>query len=49
MATVSKPDKEQVRAYLQQRRQASAQPPSMSDIRRRLGWHLIVPRQLAPR
>jgi len=49
MVTVSKPSKEQVRAWLRQRRQASAQPPSMSDILHRLGWHLIVPRQLAPR
>jgi hypothetical protein len=49
MYTVSKPSKEQVRAYLQQRRQASAQPPSMSDIRHQLGWHLIEPRQAAPR
>jgi hypothetical protein len=49
MYTVSKPSKEQVRAWLRQRRQASAQPPSMSDIRHQLGWYLIAPRQLAPR
>lgn len=35
-----KPQKEQVRAFLQSRQQAKTAPPSIEEIRRQLGWFL---------
>jgi hypothetical protein len=36
----TKPTKEQVRAYQQERQRATTPPPSPEQIRRELGWHL---------
>jgi hypothetical protein len=36
---ISKPSKEQVRTYTEQRRASKAPPPEPEEIRRQLGWH----------
>jgi hypothetical protein len=41
MKTVNRPTKEQVRVWLQERRQGRAQLPGREQIRRELGWELI--------
>jgi hypothetical protein len=41
MATTTRPDKEQVRAWMAERQQQSAPPPAPEDIRRQLGWWLV--------
>jgi len=38
--TVTQPSKEQVRAYLENRRAEKKMPPSLEEIRRQLGWDL---------
>jgi hypothetical protein len=38
--TVAQPSKEQVRAYLENRRMEHKMPPSLEEIRRQLGWDL---------
>ena len=40
----TKPSKEQVRAYTQQRAKSSSPPPSIEEIRRQLGWGLVPER-----
>ncbi|MBA5639084.1 hypothetical protein H3H37_18655 [Duganella sp. LX20W] len=42
MDKVKQPSKEQVRQYMEQRRAANDPPPSMDEIRRQLGWQLVV-------
>jgi hypothetical protein len=37
---VARPSKEQVRAYLENRRMEHKMPPSLEEIRRQLGWDL---------
>lgn len=44
MNTTTKPSKEQLRQFMQQRRQTPEPPPSMAEIRRQLGWYLLAPR-----
>jgi hypothetical protein len=41
MAKVKQPSKEAVRAYLQERLQSRSPPPSIEEINRHLGRHLI--------
>lgn len=41
MNDVKQPTKEQIRQYMQQRREAKYPPPSMQEIRRQLGWELV--------
>ncbi len=36
----AQPSKEQVRAYLENRRAEKKMPPSLEEIRRQLGWDL---------
>jgi hypothetical protein len=40
-ALIRNPSKEQVRAYLGNRIAERTAPPSLQEIRRRLGWQLI--------
>jgi hypothetical protein len=35
------PNKEQVRAFMQQRQKEKSPPPSPEEIRRMLGWGLV--------
>ena len=37
---MSKPTKEQLRAYLQTRHESKTPPPSPEEVRRQLGWNL---------
>lgn len=41
MDTMHRPTKEQVRQWLQERRQGNAALPDREQIRRQLGWELI--------
>jgi len=41
MANTTNPSKEQVRLLMQQRRLSSLPPPTMEEIRRRLGWNML--------
>ena len=41
MPQTSKPSNQQVRTWLQQRRQDGTPPPSPEQIRRELGWGLV--------
>ncbi len=44
MSTITKPvSKEQVRSYMQQRQKERTAPPSIEEIRRQLGFGMIVP------
>lgn len=43
MTTTTHPSKESVRAYLERRWSEEDAPPDMDEIRRQLGWGLIVP------
>lgn len=38
---ISKPSKEQVRTYTEQRRKAGTPPPAPEEVRRQLGWGLL--------
>lgn len=49
MDTITKPSKEQVRTFMEQRRHTPAPPPSIAEIRRQLGWHLADARPLHAR
>ena len=40
MKTRNQPTKEQVRHYLETRRTQASPPPSITEIRRQLGWGL---------
>jgi hypothetical protein len=44
---VIQPSKEQVRAYMAARGNASRPPPAPADIRRQLGWKLAPPQPTA--
>jgi hypothetical protein len=44
MTEVKHPSKDRVRQYLARRARDSRPPPSPEEIRRELGWDLIVPR-----
>lgn len=37
----TRPSKEQVRHWTQQRSQSQVPPPSPADVRRELGWNLL--------
>jgi len=39
MAHCTRPTKEQIRAWLAERRQAGAPFPACEQVRRQLGWH----------
>lgn len=43
MATFTHPPKQLVRAYLERRKLAGKPPPSPEEIRRQLGWGLLIP------
>jgi hypothetical protein len=43
MTQTTKPQKEQVRALMAARQKATTPPKTPEQIRRELGWHLIVP------
>lgn len=40
MPPIKQPTKQQVRDYMERRREANKPPPSAKEIRRILGWHL---------
>lgn len=42
MIMTTKPTKEQVREYMERRQAQHLPPPSRQEIRRQLGWDLIV-------
>lgn len=44
MDSVKQPTKEQVRRYMEQRQAERQVPPSIKEIRRRLGWNLALDR-----
>lgn len=49
MATISQPSKHSVRAYLERRARDTKPPPTPEEIRRQLGWGLMLPDfKLAP-
>jgi hypothetical protein len=49
MPAISQPPKHLVREYLQRRSRESKPPPSPEEIRRELGWGLLLPGlKLAP-
>jgi hypothetical protein len=43
MSMITYPPKDLVRAYLAQRLNERVPPPSPEEIRRRLGWPLLLP------
>lgn len=43
MSTINHPPKHLVRAYLARRARASQPPPTPEEIRRQLGWGLLLP------
>lgn len=43
MPTFTHPPKQLVRAYLERRKRESQPPPSPEEIRRELGWGLLIP------
>lgn len=46
---MSAPTKQQVRDFMQQRRESHTPPPSPAEIRRVLGWHLVGKAPEVPR
>lgn len=49
MSTFTYPPKDLVRAYLAQRLRERRPPPAQEEIRRRLGWVMLLPEiKLAP-
>jgi hypothetical protein len=49
MSTIVQPPKQAVRAYLEQRKRAASPPPTPEEIRRQLGWGMMLPDfKLAP-
>ena len=49
MATINQPTKHSVRAYLERRAHDPKPPPTPEEIRRQLGWGLMLPDfKLAP-
>jgi hypothetical protein len=42
MKTHNQPTKEQVRQYLETRRTQASPPPSITEIRRQLGWTFMT-------
>ena len=49
MSTINHPPKHVVRAYLERRARDSKPPPTPEEIRRQLGWGLLLPDfKLAP-
>lgn len=43
MSTITHPPKDLVRAYLAQRLRERQPPPAPEEIRRRLGWVILLP------
>lgn len=43
MPTFTHPSKQLVRAYLERRKRDGRPPPSPEEIRRQLGWGLMLP------
>ena len=43
MSTFTHPPKHLVRAYLERRKSESKPPPSPEEIRRQLGWGMLIP------
>jgi len=41
MKQSSKPDREVVRSWMHQRSRENRPPPSLEEIRRQLGWHMV--------
>lgn len=48
MHNIKQPSKEQVRQYMNQRQAEHRIPPSLPEIRRRLGWDLAVTTRRGP-
>jgi hypothetical protein len=49
MSTIIHPPKQAVRAWLEQRKRAGSPPPTPEEIRRQLGWGMMMPDfKLAP-
>ncbi len=43
MFTINHPPKQAVRAYLEQRKRDGSPPPTPEEIRRQLGWGMMMP------
>jgi hypothetical protein len=41
MASTNKPNKQAVRDYMDSRTHEEDPPPTLEEIRRQLGWHLV--------
>ena len=41
MQQTTKPSNQQVRSWMQQRQEQNRPPPSLEEIRRQLGWHMV--------
>ena len=46
MSVVKQAPKQLVRAYLERRARASVPPPAPEEIRRQLGWGMLMPADL---
>jgi hypothetical protein len=42
MSTINHPPKQAVRAYMEQRKRAGSPPPTPEEIRRQLGWGMML-------
>lgn len=48
MSSFTHPPKHLVREYLQRRKRAAGPPPTPEEIRRQLGWEMMMPRAKMP-
>lgn len=48
MSSFSQPPKHLVREYLERRKRAAGPPPSPEEIRRQLGWGMMLPQVKLP-
>jgi hypothetical protein len=46
MSAINHPPKHLVRAYLERRKQEQKPPPTPEEIRRQLGWGMLMPADL---
>lgn len=49
MTQTNKPSNQQVRDYMAQRREDRTPPPSQEEVRRQLGWTMLVAERAAQR
>lgn len=48
MSSSTHPPKHLVREYLQRRKRAAGPPPTPEEIRRQLGWEMMMPQPKMP-